>query len=189
MISSIPCVIFAGGKSSRMGKDKSLLAFGGYSSMTEFQYKRLKKIFTRVYISTKSSEKFDFKADFIIDKSDVFAPTVGIASVFDTIEDDEFFAISVDTPFISKSTINKMHKQYKKKTILVASNDNRLHPLIAIYPRVIYPQLKQMIDKDLHKLIYLIENSKHQGVPIDNTKEFTNLNFFDEYIDSLQMLE
>ncbi len=33
MIQDIPLVIFAGGKSSRMGKDKALLPFGGYSTL------------------------------------------------------------------------------------------------------------------------------------------------------------
>jgi len=34
-------IIFAGGKSSRMGRDKALLPFGGYDTLTEYQYRRL----------------------------------------------------------------------------------------------------------------------------------------------------
>jgi molybdopterin-guanine dinucleotide biosynthesis protein A len=44
------CVIFAGGKSSRMGEDKSLLPFGTFSSLAEYQYNRLSNIFDIVYI-------------------------------------------------------------------------------------------------------------------------------------------
>ncbi|MDQ1268445.1 MAG: molybdenum cofactor guanylyltransferase, partial [Campylobacterota bacterium] len=63
----IPCVIFAGGKSSRMGKDKSLLPFGTFDTLTEFQLNRLGKIFKNVYISCKEKSKFNFEAEFIED--------------------------------------------------------------------------------------------------------------------------
>jgi len=59
----LPCILFAGGKSSRMGEDKSLLPFGGYSSLAQFQYVRLSKLFTHVSISTKTADKFDFTAN------------------------------------------------------------------------------------------------------------------------------
>jgi len=58
-------IIFAGGKSSRMGRDKALLPFGGYDTLTEYQYRRLSKIFNRVYISTKN-DKFNFNGQFLI---------------------------------------------------------------------------------------------------------------------------
>ena len=78
----IPCVIFAGGKSSRMGRDKSLLPFGGFETLTQYQYERLKKIFANVYISCKNRSKFDFDANFIEDDADfnTYAPTSGFIS-------------------------------------------------------------------------------------------------------------
>ena len=67
----IPCVIFAGGKSSRMKKDKSLLPFGGFDTLTQFQLFCLQKLFKTVYISCKDKSKFNFEASFIEDlKSD-----------------------------------------------------------------------------------------------------------------------
>ena len=54
-------VILAGGKSSRMQQDKALLPFGEVNSLAEFQYRRLSKIFSKVYISSKYN-KFDFNA-------------------------------------------------------------------------------------------------------------------------------
>ena len=54
----IPCVILSGGKSSRMGEDKSLLPFGSSNSLIEYQYKRLKPYFKNLYISSKI-DKFD----------------------------------------------------------------------------------------------------------------------------------
>ncbi|MDP1784432.1 MAG: NTP transferase domain-containing protein, partial [Sulfuricurvum sp.] len=43
MLFDLPCILFAGGKSSRMGSDKSLLPFGGYPTLAQYQYERLSK--------------------------------------------------------------------------------------------------------------------------------------------------
>ena len=58
----IPCVILSGGKSSRMGEDKSLLPFSSSSSLIEFQYRRLEPYFKNIFISAKN-DKFDFLQD------------------------------------------------------------------------------------------------------------------------------
>mgnify|MGYP003441403126 FL=1 len=58
----IPCVILSGGKSSRMGEDKSLLPFSSSNSLIEFQFNRLKPHFKDIYISSKN-DKFDFLKD------------------------------------------------------------------------------------------------------------------------------
>ncbi len=60
----LSAIILAGGKSGRMKKDKSLLPFNEYNTLAEFQYRRLSKIFSKVYISTKNN-KFDFEAIYI----------------------------------------------------------------------------------------------------------------------------
>ncbi|RUM64044.1 MAG: molybdenum cofactor guanylyltransferase, partial [Sulfurimonas sp.] len=85
---NLPCVIFAGGKSSRMGEDKTLLPFAGFTTLTEFQYSRLSKIFTNVYISCKDKNKFPFDANYIIDKKvqDTFAPTLAFVSIFESLK-------------------------------------------------------------------------------------------------------
>ena len=68
-----------------MGEDKSLLPFGSYNTLAEFQYKKLQQIFNKVYISTKDPSKFPFQAEFIVDKYTVYAPTAGFCSVFESL--------------------------------------------------------------------------------------------------------
>ena len=51
------CVILAGGKSSRMGQDKTLLPFGGFVTLTHYQVAKFSKVFDEVFVSSKF-EKF-----------------------------------------------------------------------------------------------------------------------------------
>lgn len=52
------CVILAGGKSSRMGRDKTLLPFGGFATLTHYGAHKFGRIFERVFVSSKF-DKFD----------------------------------------------------------------------------------------------------------------------------------
>ena len=45
----IPCVIVAGGKSSRMGRDKALLPFGSFPTLTQYQLARLQNNFSSLH--------------------------------------------------------------------------------------------------------------------------------------------
>ena len=158
----IPCVIFAGGKSSRMGEDKSLLPFHGYNTLTQYQYSRLKKIFKNVYISWKNKNKFDFKAPFIEDikTKDIFAPTVGFVSIFEVLDDDSFFAISVDSPFIDENIIKKLIlSDDQKNDATIAKTSFGIEPMCGIYHKSIQNSFKKITN--IHNLIGLLYHIWH----------------------------
>ena len=62
------CVILAGGKSSRMGRDKTLLPFGGFATLTHYGAHKFGRIFDRVFVSSKF-DKFDPPLPLIKDAS------------------------------------------------------------------------------------------------------------------------
>lgn len=187
MKSDIPVVILAGGKSSRMKNgDKALLAFGGYDTLSEFQYARLSACFDRVYISTKL-DKFNFKANFIKDKSEVFAPTIALLSIFEELNEDRVFLISVDTPFIMVETIKEI-MAYEGE-IVVAKSPNGIEPLCGIYSKSLIPKIKEMIKSDNHKLNYLIKNSDSSFIEFKNENEFLNVNRVEDYNKALILIE
>ena len=101
-------IIFAGGKSSRMGEDKALLPFGNHKTLTAYQYEKLKKVFHTVSISAKEN-KFDFNCPIITDIYEESSPLVGILSIFETMKEiDEVFILSVDAPFVDDAIIAKI---------------------------------------------------------------------------------
>lgn len=59
MMSEIPCVILAGGRSARMGADKCFLDFKA-KSLIERQFEKMSKLFASVFISCKA-DKFGGK--------------------------------------------------------------------------------------------------------------------------------
>jgi len=187
----IPCVIFAGGRSSRMGEDKSLLPFGSFNTLTEYQLFKFEKIFKTVYISCKDKNKFNFNANFIEDKKtdDIFAPTVGFISAFENLKSKRFFAISVDTPFIDEKTIRKLIDADKIDTdATIARLNTKIQPMCGIYHNSLEAKFLDMLNSDNHKLGYLLKNSKTTFVDFTDEKVFLNLNHPHEYKKALTFI-
>lgn len=187
MKSNMPIVILAGGRSSRMESgDKALLPFGGYNTLSEFQYHRLSASFERVYISTKL-DKFNFEANFIKDRGEVFAPTIALLSIFEELQEDKIFLISVDTPFIKIETIKEI-MAYDSE-IVVAKSPNGIEPLCGVYSKSLIPKIKSMIADDNHKLNFLIKSGNSSFIEFSDENEFLNLNRVNDYNKALSLIE
>ena len=183
---SIPAVIFAGGKSSRMGKDKALLPFAGFNSLTEYQYERMQTLFEKVYISSKG-DKFDFKAPFISDNYDIFSPLAGIVSIFEILDAYEIFILSVDAPFIDEKVIKKLVGENKNGfDAIIAQSPSGLQPLCGIYRRSLLPLAKEYLTENRHRLAHLLKDAKSQFVHFEDDTPFMNLNHPHEYEEALK---
>ncbi|MDM5272607.1 molybdenum cofactor guanylyltransferase MobA [Sulfurovum sp. zt1-1] len=181
-------IIFAGGKSSRMGKDKSQLAFAGYSSLSEYQYHRLGTLFEKVYLSAKS-DKFEFGCEVIADNYEVHSPLAALISVFEKLDVPEVFILSVDAPFVDEHVIDTlMNEERKEYDIVIAESPNGLEPLCGIYRRSILPEATKMLKSDNHRLTTLLENVETKKVRFTDKEPFLNLNHPEEYQEALRRL-
>ena len=182
-------VIFAGGKSSRMGEDKALLPFGNYPTLTEFQQAKLNTMFDKVYISAKEN-KFDFDCMVIEDIYTENSPLVGIISIFETLKVEEVFILSVDAPFVNKETIQRLleHKQ-TPADVVVAQSPSGTQPLCGLYKRSILPLAYAQLEKGNHRLGDLLNLANTLFVKFNEDTPFTNLNHPEEYQKALRNFE
>lgn len=182
MINTIPCIILSGGKSSRMGEDKSLLPFKNETTMIEYLYKKLTPIFKKVYISTKTAKFKNLKLEnskLILDSNQtIFSPMIALETIFQTLKDKYIFIITVDTPLIQEKTIEELIKNSTKFLITIAKDkENNTHNLCGVFSRDILPIIQKMIQQDIHKINYLIKNSKnYQEIVFENNEQFLNIN-------------
>lgn len=186
----IPCILFAGGKSSRMGSDKALLPFGGCNSLSEYQYKRLRALFKEVYISAKSAEKFDFTCKVLEDpKASEFAPTAGFVAAFEALHAERIFVLSVDTPFVDDAVIHTLlQADTPKHDAVIAKSASGTHPMCGIYHRSLFESFKTMLQTSEHRLGKLLSQSQTHYVAFQDEHPFANLNHPHEYDEALQRI-
>ncbi len=182
-------VIFAGGKSSRMGKDKALLPFANYPTLTEFQQDKLSTLFDEVYVSAKEN-KFDFDCRVIQDNYKENSPLVGLISIFESLKAEEIFILSVDAPFVSKETIEKLLAHNARRfDVIVAQSPSGVQPLCGLYKRSILPLAYAQLEKENHRLGDLLRLAHTLFVEFDEDTPFTNLNRPEEYQQALKRFE
>jgi len=186
----ISCVVFAGGKSSRMQQDKTLLPFGGYTSLVEYQYQRLQKIFKKVYIVTKNPQKFSFQANFIEEQHTVFAPTAGFVSCFAALKEERFFVLGVDLPFVDLSVIEQLLKEDNTGVdVTVAATKDFTEALCGVYHKSAEKQFQQMLQNNTHKLQKALQALQTHYVTFEEAWKFSNLNTPQEYQKALQLYD
>jgi molybdopterin-guanine dinucleotide biosynthesis protein A len=182
-------VIFAGGKSSRMGEDKALLPFANYPTLTEFQQDKLSTLFDEVYISAKEN-KFDFDCRVIQDNYKENSPLVGLISIFESLKVEEVFILSVDAPFVDKGTIEKLLEHHENSfDAIVAQSPSGVQPLCGLYKRSILPLAYAQLEKENHRLGDLLRLAHTLFVAFDEDAPFTNLNRPEEYQQALKRFE
>jgi len=190
---TIPCVLFAGGKSSRMGEDKAQMPFGGAPTLAQFQYERLEEIFMRVYISAKDEKQFEGYDAMVIEDdicSDIYAPTAGFANIFRQLKaENSIFVLSVDTPFVNKDIIDKFLNVPNSSTYdaLIVRTSSGIHPLCGIYSRSLEKPLFDMLLDGEHKLTKLLEKSNVFYLDIEDEEALLNLNTPQEYKKALEI--
>jgi molybdopterin-guanine dinucleotide biosynthesis protein A len=178
----IPCVILSGGKSSRMGEDKSLLPFLNNNSIIEYQYQRLKPYFKDIYISSKTN-KFNFidENNLILDENkDIYSPILALDTILEKLGNQKVFIITVDTPFVTVESIKKLIDEATDVDICIAQTE-KIHNLCGVFSSNISLTIKKMIENDIHKIFYLIKNNKHKIINFLNDDEFMNINNKNEY--------
>ena len=179
---NLPCVIVAGGRSSRMGSDKALLPFGSFPTLTQFQLNKHKNNFSSLHVSCKTKNKFDFKADFIEDTKEFndYSPLIALYSILKEF-DTPVCILSVDTPFVTLSVYEKLFTCKEDFDVVIAKSPFGSHQLCAIYSPIILPILKKQIKENNHKIRNMLELVKTKYVDFENDEVFTNLNKLEDY--------
>ena len=165
-----------------MGEDKSLLPFKNSPTLIEYQYKKLSKIFKKVYISSKEN-KFNFQTNLILDTIlDTSSPLVALHSIFNHLKDEKVFIITVDTPLVLDTTIDELINQSAGYAVTIAQDKHKTHNLCGVFHRNIIPMIDSLIQKDIHKVNYLInQTNNYHKLTFSNSNQFINLNTIEDY--------
>ncbi|MBK9099727.1 MAG: molybdenum cofactor guanylyltransferase [bacterium] len=147
----ITAFILSGGKSSRMGTNKSLLKVGNKSLLQRI-IEILESIFSEVVISSNELELFElFKKKIIKDIYPDRGPISGIHSALYSTKTEKNFFISCDMPLINKELINYLINFKSDKDIILPKAEGKIQQLCGVYSKKIFPQVDKLINESMKK--------------------------------------
>ncbi|ENV1419025.1 molybdenum cofactor guanylyltransferase [Campylobacter helveticus] len=183
MSAFLNAVILCGGKSSRMGKDKSLLKIN-QKSLAELAHKKLTPLFKKVYLSSKD-DKFNFKADIIKDdiSFQIYSPMLALYSILKHFKDEFVFILGVDFVRFSEKELEKLELFLNQNyQIIIPKTKLYKHSLCGFYHASLTPLCEEMLQKNEQKISLLFDKASTKFVDFESEKAFLNLNYYDEFL-------
>lgn len=149
MYKDITGIILAGGKSKRMGLNKSFLKVGEVT-MIERTTELMKSLFDRVILITNTPDEYKFLGiEMFEDIYKNVGPLAGIHSGLAHSITDKNFIISCDIPFVNKGVIEFIINYKTNKSITITKADGFVQQLCGLYSK-----------QDLQEIVELIEDDK-----------------------------
>ena len=131
-------LILAGGRSSRMGRDKALLAYHGRSQI-EWSAERARTICERVYLSVRRDQVSDPARAVlpqIVDRIADKGPIAGILAAQAEVPEAAWLVLACDLPFVDEDTLRHLAARRDSERVATAyrsSHDGLPEPLCAIF--------------------------------------------------------
>ena len=174
-------IIMAGGDSSRMGIDKSMLPIKGRPIIKHI-CRQLRGTFSHILISTDEVEKYAFLGfDCIPDKMPGQGPLMGIASALEASANELNFVVACDIPHIDIRFVRKMLAEAQEADMVIPTTGNeKYEPLFAVYRKSAIEGINQILSSGKRKIsdAFAHCNVKHINL---KAKQLTNLNTMEEY--------
>jgi molybdenum cofactor guanylyltransferase len=150
----ISCTILAGGRSSRMGRDKALILFEG-QTLLERTVALAARLCSRVLIVGRPEPEnwpTSLRVEFVEDAEPRFAgPMHAIRHALQTLGTATLL-LPIDTPLLSKELLESLHAAHASRVptpiATLTVHNGRAEPLLAIYTPRILPVFDQWISRD-----------------------------------------
>ena len=189
-------VVLAGGKSSRMGRPKSLLLFDGEPLIVHI-VRALTQMFAEiVVVAAPDQELPDLPATLARDEVAYQGPVGGIYYGLKAATGRFCFVTSCDVPFLNPALISHLTSQMTNHDVVVPYWENRFQPLHAAYRISVLPLLREQLDRGQLRPVYLFDKVRTCKIGEDEIRRFDpeglsflNMNTPDDYERALQRWE
>jgi len=181
-------VLLAGGKSSRMNKNKAFLELEG-KPLVERSLAVLQRVFTEVLISSNAPELYSgYGVPVIQDQILERGPLEGLYQGLKSATNEWVFFVACDMPFLRVEVIRFLFTWTSKYDAIVPRLQSGLHPLHSFYHRRCLPSIKNNLEAGRLKIIDFYPTCSVKYVEeteleifSDLTKAFCNVNTPEEW--------
>ncbi len=172
MMSKVSGYILAGGKSSRMGKDKGLLTFNNRTFVEEIA-KQLQPVVESVIIVTNNVEYHAFGYEILPDAIKQKGPLGGLYTALKHSKTNHNIIVSCDTPFVNTKVFETLLQNPTNNDATLVSIQSEIQPLMGVYSQACFFKIQQSIELQQYKMYDFINQINFQTVEISHESWFS----------------
>lgn len=163
-------VVLAGGQSSRMGTNKSLLPINGKAAIVHI-VDELVYCVDEVIIIANETKPYEFlQKEIFADRYSNYGPLAGLESALFHQKADLYFLAACDMPFVSCQVYNFLAEQIDQHDAVIPIYEGREHPLAGVYRKSILPHVQQQIQQKNLRM-----NSFHSAIKVKYVETYGDL--------------
>ena len=188
-ISPVQGLVLAGGKSSRMGQDKTQLVYHG-KAQRDCVVDILENNLLQTFVSVAKDQKISTH-EYIQDKFVGLGAFGAICSAFQYDPNKAWLVVAIDLPFVTEDLIKLLLQKRNPKKIATAikgKSKEFVEPLITIYEPKAYPVLLSYLAQGYSCPRKVLINSDVEIVEVDDDL-IRNVNTPDEYQKALNEIQ
>lgn len=143
-------LILAGGRSTRMGKDKALLEIDGVT-MFERNLRMMRRLFSKVIIS---GDRPDLSQPEVLFFPDIYPGSAlgGLYTGLDAAESHFVMVSACDIPFPDERIARYLLSFRMDYDVVVPRTPGGFEPLFAVYRKTCLPFMKDLLERNLYKI-------------------------------------
>jgi len=167
MHNDITGIILSGGKSSRMGENKSLMQIGN-KTVIEYVADLMKSLFIKVLLITNNHEDYEFlNLEMHDDIYYQMGPLAGIHSGLTHSHTHKNFIISCDIPLMTTKMIEYLVEFKTDKPITIAKADGFIQQLCGAYDKKCLPNAEGILLNQKKESLINSESKKNRCKVLD----------------------
>ena len=165
-------VVLAGGRNSRMGRDKASLPWQG-SDFLQVILKNLAAICDELIVVTNAARSdylpnIRYVADIIPQRG----PLSGIHAGLVHAASDLSFITACDMPYLSVAAVEHLRALSSGWDVVAPGEATCLEPLFACYRKTCIPVIEELLQQDVRKTQALFSRVRYRQVPLTDLKKF-----------------
>jgi molybdopterin-guanine dinucleotide biosynthesis protein A len=169
---SAAAFILMGGKSSRMGQPKAMLRFDG-EPLIGHLVRKLALLFSQIVVVTAPGQEIpSLGVKFVRDEVPYQGPVGGIFYGLKASGHPICFVTSCDAPFLKLPLISHLLSQISEYDVVVPVWEDRLQPLHAVYRSSVAPALKEQLERNEMRPIFLYDKVRTRKVSAEEVRRF-----------------
>ncbi len=170
--------VLAGGRSARMGQDKSLLRLGG-KTLIEHTVLLLRRFFEEVVVVADSPERFGFLGlEIVPDVHKEIGPLGGIHAGLSHARSDLVFFASCDTPLVPPPLVEYLLDCKSPRLTRIPRHLGALQPLFGLYEKRLLPHIEKSIAGKEYRVLAVLGGIEFLPVEITSNLPFYSQDIF-----------